>query len=907
MNMFGEDKGKDYLIDVYLDGEQIATEVDPLSVYEFSTKDVDDSEPLVFKFIANPLDDRMDVLESDDIIITIKGCNSADWYVSVNGDDKNIGDKDHPFRTVKKAVDSVEGSRNVIVLVEGTFWITNELLVDTPMSIISCRGATIRNDTNYDFFRILQECSLYLQGITLKHKCCYMYGFDDYFLNNNRTSNPVYLRINPDFMCKPKVNIGVGSLTEKIHAHRNLTVSGVLTNANNGDAISGEDIQLYEGTTLLETETTGSNGEYTINHRVDVIGQHGYKLNHEESEKYCMGDTEFSILVEAMPTILTATFDNEVLLDDELIIGYDLVDYYGDSVTVGTIKLLEDGNVVASVSPGTDIHYTPTTVGTHSYKLTWSHDETYVASESETSNVIVRRYVTSLVLETDKSKYLPTENVQVTGTLTDELGNAIGNQSVKLYDGETLVYTGVTNSNGVVTYTGKFSLGKHTLQWKYSQSRKYEAVNSNSYRIRVKESVVENINLFLYPDKKIGVTGTSVGLNVLALDQNGAPISTGFKLIDTYTGKCGEYPATSYTTGNDGWWTGTVSTQAIVECHGTYFQAISTVDNDIYSNVVHVFDWAKPILDVTGEIYSSISTFDKDTTSVPVSVILTDEENDPLPNEQFDVRIMTGDAILTTTTGTTNVQGEAELNINVPSSIKGRDLVLKLVYNGRANAYDKAEDTITLPYMFTPSIVLSTDKAQYLPTETVTATAVIKDEFNTVLAGKSIRLLDGTVVKDTVSSDSAGKSEFSVTGLSTGEHTLSAEYTGTGYYYDATSNNVTVTIGKYASSISLATNKASLTVDGAFTLSGKLTTGEVTGLPVKIYQGNTLIDTVQCDSNGNYSKTITASTVGSFTYKAVFDGDTSHEDSQSSNTLKNGNKFIILFKYHKFIYNFSEM
>ena len=31
-------------------------------------------------------------------------------------------------------------------------------------------------DNNYDFFRILQECNLYLMGITLKHKCCEMYA-----------------------------------------------------------------------------------------------------------------------------------------------------------------------------------------------------------------------------------------------------------------------------------------------------------------------------------------------------------------------------------------------------------------------------------------------------------------------------------------------------------------------------------------------------------------------------------------------------------------------------------------------------------------------------------------------------------------------------------------------------------
>ena len=883
MNMFGEDKGKDYLIDVFLDGEQIASGVDPTSTWGFSTKGVDDSEPLVFKFVANPLDTRMTVLESDEIIINIKGCNSADWYVSLNGSDSNTGAKDNPFRTLDKALSMVEGSKNVVVLVEGTFYTNKMHVIDTATSIISCHGATIRNDNSYDFFRVLQDCSLYLQGITLKHKCCEMYGVDDSFVNNNLTQNPVYLRINPERMCKPPVVIGVDSLSDNIYAHTSFTVNGTLLNDNTSETISGEVIELLDSTGVVDTDTTDDNGVFNFTHRLDAIGIHSFILNHNESLKYCMGDTNFNVTVEAMPTILTATFDNEVLLDDELIIGYDLVDYYGEEITDGNVQLVEDGVVVATVPAGEEFDYTPTSVGTHNYKVVYDCDETYVASESETVPVVVRRYMTSMVLECDTTRCTPSDLVTVTGVLSDELGNLLSNATVRLYDGETVIYTGVTDSEGEVSYSSTFSLGKHTLQWRYTQSRKYDACNSNSYRIRVKESVVENINLFLYPDKKIGVTGTSVGLNVLALDQNGEPISTGFKLVDTYTGKCGEYPSTSYTTGNDGWWTGTVSTQAIVECHGTYFQAVSTVDDDIYSNVVHVFDVASPLLDTVAEIYSGLSYFDKNTGSVPVSVLLLDEEDEPLPNESFSVKLVSDGNIVSSTNGTTDVRGEANVNISIPASVRGDEITLRVVYTGRANAYNGSSDELTLPYMFSPVLTFNTGKQVYVEGESVTGSCIIKDEFNNLLTGKSIRLYDGTSLVDTQVSGDDGKALFSVTGLNTGSHTLHCEYTGTGLYHDAVSSNVNIMIKKITSldiSVPLV-----LIYSDEFKITGTLKDSGargVAGKTVNLLVGSTVVDSLTTNNNGVVEFTRSPVHMGTHSFQLVFDGTSEYVESSST-------------------------
>lgn len=884
LDMYGDDKGKDYLIDVYLDDELIETDVDPLDVYKFSTKGVDDTYPLVFKFIAKPLDTRYEVLESDEIIITVKGCNTADWYVAVDGNDNNAGTKDNPFKTLPKALSMVEGSKNVVVLKNGTFPINSMQTIDTPTSIISCQGAVIRDDNHYDFFNILQDCSLYLMGITLKHKCCEMYGVDHSFVNKNLTQNPVYLRINPELMCKPPVDVRIDDVMTEIYAHSSFTVEGTLINTKEDVPVADEEIQLITGDTVVDTDTTDSNGKYDFIHELDSLGIHYFKLYHEESLKYCMGESLFNVTVSAMPTTLTCTMDKEVLLDDELIIAYDLVDYYGNPITVGTVKLYDGDTVVASVTAGEEFDYTPSTVGTHQYKLAWEHDETYIPSETPVTSVIVRKYHTSLFLECSASGAVtPSDSVTVSGVLSDERGNLLVNQSVGLYDGESLVATRTTDSNGEVSYTGTFSLGKHILQWRYATTRKYDAVNSNSYRLRVKDSSVDEINLYLYPDKRIGVTGTSVGLNVYATDENGAPISTGFKLIDTYNGVCGEYPATSYTTGSDGWWHGNFSTQAIVECHGTYIQAVSTVDTDIYSNTVHVFDSASPLLDTVSEIYTSVSYFDKNTSSVPVSVVLYDEEDEPLPLESFSVKLVSDGSVVSSTNGTSDVRGEATVNVSIPASVRGDEITLRIVYTGRANAYNGSSDELTLPYMFSPVLTFNTGKQVYVEGESVTGSCIIKDEFNNLLTGKSIRLYDGTSLVDTQVSDVDGKVVFSVTGLNTGSHTLHCEYTGTGLYHDAVSSNVNIMIKKITSldiSVPLV-----LVYSDEFKITGTLKDSGnqgVAGKTVKLLVGSTVVDSLTTNNNGVVEFTRSPVHMGTHSFQLVFDGTTEYVESSSA-------------------------
>ena len=85
--------------------------------------------------------------------------------------------------------------------------------------------------------------------------------------------------------------------------------------------------------------------------------------------------------------------------------------------------------------------------------------------------------------------------------------------------------------------------------------------------------------------------------------------------------------------------------------------------------------------------------------------------------------------------------------------------------------------------------------------------------------------------------------------------------------------------------LSLTSSTSSITVGESVTLTGTLTDNSnnpVTNASVKIYQGDTLLDTLTTDNNGEVDKTVSGLTAGSYNFKAVYDGDSTYKNSESS-------------------------
>ena len=155
---------------------------------------------------------------------------------------------------------------------------------------------------------------------------------------------------------------------------------------------------------------------------------------------------------------------------------------------------------------------------------------------------------------------------------------------------------------------------------------------------------------------------------------------------------------------------------------------------------------------------------------------------------------------------------------------------------------------------------LSSSTITYGTTIQLQATYILRDG---EVSGQTVTLYDGSSVKTTGTTDSNGEVIFNVSNLSVGSHSLKVVCN------NMESAVVSVVVNKITPTISLT--GTNISYGQTLSLTGTLSVGS--GKSVKIYNGNTLVDTVTTGSNGAFSKSVTGLNVGTHTFKATYDGD----------------------------------
>lgn len=674
-------------------------------------------------------------IESDEIRIIIKGCATADLYVDcVSGNDSNDGSQDYPLRTINHALERIEGSNNVIVLINKNerFYIDNPLVINETCSILSCpAGAVIYQNNGWEIFKIMQDTRLYLQNITLKHKCCEINATGNDFINQNILNYPVNITI-PKWVCKISTKINMEKELE-VYAHKDIQFTGSLL-TNTGDysvgneiqvngtltsncpestneidkPVSGETIELYHKDIIVDSEVTDDTGLYNLDYNFNEIGEFNLKVKHQESKKYCYSEDYYNVTVNPMPTYLLTNTADKIIIDDSFSVNYEVLDYYDNNVSGGTLKLYENNTLLKTVDNGERLSHTPSSEGIHNYKLVYSHDETYVDSNITFSVKVVKLETSISLIGSGKSTYLTNENIKLTGIITDENSNPIENASLKLYDGSSLITTLNSDSNGEVSWNDKLTSGTHNLHFEYGETRKYYSSVSNSYRVRVRENELADINLRLYPENKVLLSNSSlIPINVFACDSNRNPLKTTFKIWDTYNNSCENNVSQVYTTGNDGWCAVNVSTQAIINCSGTYLQAVSTVDGDVYSNVAHIVYGVKEEINLSGGIFADESYYSYSDDVLHINGYLVDSDDDPVPNENIFVNMIVDGATIQSKSLTTDIFGEWETTFTTNSNIRGKDIKFQIKYNQTDYKYSSFTDDVTVQFKQLNTIITS--------------------------------------------------------------------------------------------------------------------------------------------------------------------------------------------------------
>ena len=159
-------------------------------------------------------------------------------------------------------------------------------------------------------------------------------------------------------------------------------------------------------------------------------------------------------------------------------------------------------------------------------------------------------------------------------------------------------------------------------------------------------------------------------------------------------------------------------------------------------------------------------------------------------------------------------------------------------------------------------LTLSSSSVSYGGSVTLTASV---SQGGSPVVSETVTFYDGSTSLGTATTNSSGVATLSKSDLSVGSHSLTA------VYGSVTSSSESLTVSKATPTISLSTSSATPTYGSSITLSGTLSSLG-SGASVKIYDGNTLLDTVTTSTGGAFSCSTSSLSVGSHSLTAVFEG-----------------------------------
>lgn len=310
LNSLGGNVTGDFLFLPFLDGERVGEEIIDSYVFTVDTSDLDMTQENVFRFkgFGSMAELENDLLEhdglfvedglfSDEIIITVKGCNDGDYYVALNGDDAGVGSRDDPFKTVEHAFSVVEPNE-IIVLVDDEYHISETIIVPCSCTFVSCaEDSTMINSVNATVFQVLQGVQFNLINIGLKYKCCELFSDNTLFWNDNPTNNPISISLNRLVGCKLLTRLTVTADAVVAGETSNITGSIVAIDRVTGEEtlLPDAEIKLLLDGTPLNPVTTNEDGVFAATATVNGVGGHTVEAEYLETATHCGSKAECTL------------------------------------------------------------------------------------------------------------------------------------------------------------------------------------------------------------------------------------------------------------------------------------------------------------------------------------------------------------------------------------------------------------------------------------------------------------------------------------------------------------------------------------------------------------------------------------------------------------------------------------
>ena len=235
-------------------------------------------------------------------------------------------------------------------------------------------------------------------------------------------------------------------------------ITGVLTDENS-NPISNASVQLLVGSTVVDTATTGSDGEASFTTSPVSMGTHSFQLKYNGDILHLNSSSsivtrqigkETSVLNVTAPINQSNHYNDGAVTVSGTLLSDDNEPINGKSITIS-----ENGTTLTTITTGNDGSFSGAVsnlaVGSHSFVIAFAGDDYYTGSSS---NVSVTLVAASLTLVSDKSilSYADREYATLTATYVGETvsGKTISFDVVDHDTGTVIrhIDSAVTDENG---------------------------------------------------------------------------------------------------------------------------------------------------------------------------------------------------------------------------------------------------------------------------------------------------------------------------------------------------------------------------------------------------------------------------------------------------------------------------
>ena len=270
--------------------------------------------------------------------------------------------------------------------------------------------------------------------------------------------------------------------------------------------ISGGTVTFKDGTTTINTATTGSDGKASITVSTLSAGEHTIYAEYDEYR----GSAKVTIN-KLTPTLTITSGSSTYYVGQTISIEGELSVGSGETVKLYDGNTLIDDNITTITDGVFSTTISNATVGVHNYNVRYDGNASYSSITSNVEPVTVQAKI-GTVLTIDTPTIIYSDDFDVTGTLTESDGiTPISSALITLSwnDGSDHTTTAYTGSDGKVTFTTSepTAITQYTFQLIYSGSESHNNATSSTISVTTqKETSVLNITA---PSDSATVSGST--------------------------------------------------------------------------------------------------------------------------------------------------------------------------------------------------------------------------------------------------------------------------------------------------------------------------------------------------------------------------------------------------------------